>query len=226
MPPGAQHEKPKRDDVAMALYTFATSQSHFFNFNIKSKSQSDDLFSKKLTADNPYLHTSLTALVKKLADPALVPESLPETQIIGARVGEEPKAADATTTATKEKSSFANDMQKMLDEPDFQKYLVPCMYLGAATLALYVHVQYLAVVGSEAAPMLTVIVWIMVPMAIIAFVQMTQSHPGAWPKRPIGRSAVEEIMGINYVTSSSKILIRIRFCSCSWGFVSAIFFYN
>ncbi|CAD7966287.1 unnamed protein product [Amoebophrya sp. A120] len=161
---------------------------------LKTKDGEDCMQLAAKDKNNPYLHTSLTALVKKLADPALVPESLPETQIIGARVGEEPKAADATTTATKEKSSFANDMQKMLDEPDFQKYLVPCMYLGAATLALYVHVQYLAVVGSEAAPMLTVIVWIMVPMAIIAFVQMTQSHPGAWPKRPIGRSAVEEIM--------------------------------
>ena len=36
----------------------------------------------------------------------------------------------------------------------------------------------------------------MVPMAIVIFIWATQAHSGSLEKRPIGRSAVEEIMGM------------------------------
>jgi len=79
-------------------------------------------------------------------------------------------------------------------DPKVLKHVSPLIYLTCATLALFIHVDFLSVVATQVAPTHSLIVWLSVPGAMIYFLYLTQMPPGALEKRPIGRSAVEELM--------------------------------
>ncbi|CAD7958951.1 unnamed protein product [Amoebophrya sp. A25] len=157
---------------------------------LKNKDGEDILKVAEKDKNNPYLASALKESIKKYADPSHVPEQIPEATVIGSAV-EEPKGSESPK---KKDAGIAGDIKSMVGEPDFQKYAIPSIYLGSASFALYVHVQYLIVVGPQVAPFLTNLVWFMVPSAMALFVYLMNSAPGHWERRPIGRSAVEELM--------------------------------
>lgn len=86
----------------------------------------------------------------------------------------------------------------------------------AVALGLYVHVQVLQFVGDTVCPIYTQIVTVVMPLTILIFVGSTQTSPGYWEKRPVGRSAVEEFL-CEFDTDTlptEKKLARI--CTSCW----------